>query len=60
MKLLVSKSTVLTVCYSLTFDPVMDVFVEVGHVLCEVEEEVHGSQNHAQVGMTKTIIQNIL
>ena len=48
------------VCAALTLDPVMDIFVEMWHVLSEVEEESHRSQDHAQVGVAKTIIQHIL
>lgn len=38
----------------------MNVMVEIGHVICEMNEEMNSSQHHTKVGMTQTVIQHIL
>ena len=43
-----------------TLDSVVDVLVEVWHIISEVEEQVHRSQDHSTVAVLQTLIKNIL
>ena len=44
----------------LTVYSLIDVLLYVGHVLCKMEKETNGSQNHTTVGVLETVIEDIL